>query len=198
MRPKQAPPSTRQNAKRDAILAAATATFARYGYRKTSMDEVARAAGASRQGLYLHFPTKEELFRATVEYAVSAQLGAAMEVLSNEAQPLDTRMVSACDEWSGRYVGVEGADAGDLNEVSAALTGSILAKYEHQFELRVAQFVASSPQGMFYERIGVPSLEVAKTLHAAIRGLKHSCRSHDEFLEGVRVAVRVLLGPISR
>jgi TetR/AcrR family transcriptional regulator, regulator of autoinduction and epiphytic fitness len=193
MSPLRTRPRNRQSAKRDAILTAATATFARFGYRKTSMDEVARAAGASRQGLYLHFPTKEELFRATVEYALSAQLGAATAALRNEAQPLHTRLVSACDEWNGRYVGVGGADAGDLTEASAALTGSILARYEQQFEQQVAQAVRSSPHGTFYERMGVPSLEVAKTLHAAIRGLKHSCLSHEEFLEGVRVAVRVLL-----
>ena len=32
---------------------------ARYGFKKTSMDDVAQAAGVSRQGLYLYFDTKE-------------------------------------------------------------------------------------------------------------------------------------------
>ena len=42
---------------------AATAIFLRYGFKKTSMDDVAQAAGVSRQGLYLYFDTKDFLFR---------------------------------------------------------------------------------------------------------------------------------------
>jgi AcrR family transcriptional regulator len=45
-------------------LAAAATVFLRFGYRKTAMEDIARAAGMSRQGLYLHYATKEELFRA--------------------------------------------------------------------------------------------------------------------------------------
>ena len=41
------------DSRREALLEAAVGVFARYGFRKTSMDEVARAAGVSRQGLYL-------------------------------------------------------------------------------------------------------------------------------------------------
>jgi AcrR family transcriptional regulator len=53
--------------RRAALLAAAAEVFARYGYRKASMDDVARAAGLSRQGLYLHYPTKDALFKAAVD-----------------------------------------------------------------------------------------------------------------------------------
>ena len=44
--------------RRSRLLEAALGVFLRYGYKKTSMDEVARAADLSRQGLYLHFATK--------------------------------------------------------------------------------------------------------------------------------------------
>ena len=43
---------------------AATATFLRYGFKKTSMDDVAQAAGVSRQGLYLYFETKDVLLES--------------------------------------------------------------------------------------------------------------------------------------
>ncbi|MFD6726563.1 helix-turn-helix domain-containing protein, partial [Streptomyces sp. NPDC060131] len=38
--------------RRTMVLESAMATFARFGYRKTSMEEVARAAHISRPGLY--------------------------------------------------------------------------------------------------------------------------------------------------
>ncbi len=56
------------SAQREAILVAATAAFLRYGFKKTSMDDVARAAGVSRQGLYLYFDTKDLLFREALQH----------------------------------------------------------------------------------------------------------------------------------
>jgi AcrR family transcriptional regulator len=62
---------------REAILMAATPIFLRYGFKKTSMDDVARAAGVSRQGLYLYFDTKDLLFRETLQHLMSHLISAA-------------------------------------------------------------------------------------------------------------------------
>src|ERR1700693_764032 len=115
------------DSRREALLEAAVGVFARYGFRKTSMDEVARAAGVSRQGLYLQFADKEALFRQAVTYKLSTQLRAARAELSKDRAPLETRLVAACDEWAGRYVGFSGADAADLMCASTSLAGSTLA-----------------------------------------------------------------------
>src|SRR6202050_315974 len=88
-----------------AVLDRAVAVFARFGYRKTSMDDVARAAGVSRQGLYLSFANKEELFRRAVEHSLSRQLACAIVALSRAEDGLETRIIAACKEWSGRFVG---------------------------------------------------------------------------------------------
>lgn len=74
------------DSRREAVLEAAIGVFARYGFRKSSMDEVARAAGVSRQGLYLHFADKEELFRTAVAYKLQAQLTAARRRSSMSAR----------------------------------------------------------------------------------------------------------------
>jgi TetR/AcrR family transcriptional repressor of mexJK operon len=59
--------------KRRAIIEAATEAFLRSGYRGASMDEIAAAAGVSKQTVYKHFADKERLFsevvRATVDEA---------------------------------------------------------------------------------------------------------------------------------
>lgn len=43
------------------ILAAARALFAAHGYRATSMRRIAERAGITKQGLYYHFPSKDEI-----------------------------------------------------------------------------------------------------------------------------------------
>ena len=51
---------------RDQIISAAAEGFARLGYDKTSMSDVAQEAGLSRRTIYLYFKGKEELFEALV------------------------------------------------------------------------------------------------------------------------------------
>jgi len=50
------------------ILAAAWNAFAAYGYRKTSMDDIARGAAMSRPALYLHYRNKQDIFRSLAQY----------------------------------------------------------------------------------------------------------------------------------
>jgi AcrR family transcriptional regulator len=172
-------------------LDAAVATFARYGFRKTSMDEVARAAGVSRQGLYLIFSNKEELFRRAVEHSLQGQLSAALGVLSQGEKTLQERLVAACDEWSGRFIGLLGADATDLMCASTTLAGSTLKEYEARFESALAGVISDSPMAGRCRSVGVCAAEAARLLHATAQGLKRSCMSRQEFVKGMTVAARL-------
>ena len=63
-------PEERANRKREQIRQAAVGEFLRKGYAGTSMDDVAAAARASKQTVYKHFGSKEELFVAIIEATV--------------------------------------------------------------------------------------------------------------------------------
>jgi AcrR family transcriptional regulator len=182
--------------RREGLLEAAVSVFARYGYRKTSMDEVARAAGVSRQGLYLHFADKEALFRKAVEYKLARQLSDALLALSNPQQDLETRLIAACDAWAGRSVGTLGGDAADLMCASTSLAGSTLADYQGQFEKALATAVADSSLVAFCSASGISPADVATALHATARGLKHSSQSRSEFIRGMTAAARLFCAPL--
>ena len=182
-------------AKRDALLDAACGVFARFGFRKTSMDEVARAAGVSRQGLYLQFADKEALFRKAVEHRLTHQLRAAQDVLAGP-QSLELRLTAACDEWAGRHVGTLGADAADLMCASTTLAGATLTLCEQQFEQALADAIDRSALREYCERASLTPAQLARTLHATARGLKQCCRSRQEFLAGMAVAARMFCAPM--
>lgn len=55
---------------RDSILDAAEALLGRYGYRKTTMDDIAREARIGKGTTYLHFRSKEEVFLTTIDRIV--------------------------------------------------------------------------------------------------------------------------------
>ena len=54
-------------AKRNRILDAAERLFARHGYAKTTVDEIAVAAAVSKGLIYLHFSAKEALLEAVLD-----------------------------------------------------------------------------------------------------------------------------------
>src|SRR6185369_11944881 len=105
------------NARRAAIVDAAAQVFLRYGFKKTSMDDLARAAGLSRQGLYLHFATKEDLFKAGVHRLIEVMREAGRAVLASEL-PVDERVLEFFVAVHAHMLG----DTGYLNELMEAAT----------------------------------------------------------------------------
>lgn len=58
---------SRSEQKRGQILTAAIELFCNQGFPNTSMDEVAKKAGVSKQTVYAHFGSKDDLFVAAIE-----------------------------------------------------------------------------------------------------------------------------------
>ena len=193
-----APEAEPADARQLALLDAAVGVFARYGFRKTSMEEVARAAGVSRQGLYLQFANKEELFRKALEHSLNNQLIAAEAALSRQQESLEQRLIAACDAWSGRFVGSLGADAADLMCASTSLAGATLTHYETRFEQAVTQAIAESPLKIFCASAGMCPADLARALHATARGLKQRSASREEFVKGMTVAARMFCTPLNQ
>ncbi len=65
-----APPEPNVATARDSILDAAETLLGRYGYRKTTMDDIAREARIGKGTTYLHFRSKEEVFLTTIDRIV--------------------------------------------------------------------------------------------------------------------------------
>src|SRR5581483_9911319 len=66
------------------ILDAALVRFAQYGFRRTSMEDIAAEAGVSRAALYLQFDNKEAIFRALSEALHERALAAAIAALAGD------------------------------------------------------------------------------------------------------------------
>src|SRR6266567_4263932 len=64
--PKRTPPFDERKAREERLLDAAVTLLVRWGYRKTTIDDVAREAGVGKGTIYLHWKDKNELFRAAI------------------------------------------------------------------------------------------------------------------------------------
>jgi len=187
--------SSEEGSRRRQLLEAALSVFLKFGFRKTSMDEVARAASVSRQGLYLHFEKKEALFKAVVQHALVTARAAPRARLGDTALPARERLVGAFDEWVGRYVGALAGS--DLAEATDALVRPLLRAQDERFVELLSKFMRSSGLLAAYKPAGLTARQLAETLYATARGMKHECASRQAFVDGIDRAVRAFCLPLA-
>jgi len=171
--------------RRRAVLESALDTFSRYGYRKTSMDDVAKAARISRPGLYFLFDSKPALFSEAVKHALDRDLGLIAHKLRGSDQPLSERLVAAFERWAGSYIGPLTDEAPGIIDSDPALLGSVLDEAPLRFEELVCAAIAKTHPADGAAR--------AKTLISASIGIKHQVAAREEYLERLKVAVALLL-----
>ncbi len=172
--------------RRATVLESALLTFARFGYRRTSMEEVARGAHISRPGLYFLFASKEALFRAAVTRSLERDMATAERVLAQRDRPLAERLLEAFDAWAGRYAGPLARDVTKVIDDNAELLGALVETAPARFAELVTQAVAHELE---------PSLaaRVAATLISTSIGIKHQVESRQDYRARLLVAVDLLL-----
>lgn len=181
-----APSTVADTDRRARVLDSAMVTFARFGYRKTSMDEVARAARISRPGLYFLFSSKEALFRAAVTRTLEHDITRVEHLLTDTGRPLPERLVAAFDQWAGRYVGPLARDVAVVIEDNPDLLGEIVETTPRRFEQLITEAIATESG-----REAAPP--IAQTMISASIGLKHQAPSRELYLERLKVAIALLL-----
>jgi AcrR family transcriptional regulator len=83
-------------ARLERVLDVAADLLVRLGYRRVTIEDVARQAGIGKGTVYLHFPTKEALFLAVllrIHHGVTARMVARME--ADPAEVLPSRVARA-------------------------------------------------------------------------------------------------------
>lgn len=140
---------------RTAILNAAGEVFARFGFKKASMEDIARRAGVGKGSLYLHFESKEELFEVVVRQGTAqglAELEAAVrQAATPEAQLrayLQSRLEQTPRTVDGQRIQMEtlfelGTQAmrllPEIQEKEAGLVARILTEGNEQGVFAVAE-----------------------------------------------------------
>lgn len=76
-----------QDTVRNSILKSARELFAKFGYRKTTMEDIAQALRKGKSSLYYYFKNKEEIFQAVIELESELLEHRLREVVSSEYSP---------------------------------------------------------------------------------------------------------------
>ena len=117
---------TSRATRRDRILDVAVATLAEYGYRGTTMLEVARRASASKETLYAWFGSKPGLFEAVIRRNADSVRSAVEAHLDGDA-PVEEALADFGRALAGLLLG-ESAVAINRAAISEARTSPELAR----------------------------------------------------------------------
>jgi AcrR family transcriptional regulator len=145
---------------RDKILDAADRLLGRLGYRKTTLDDLAREAGIGRRTIYLYFPSKEEIFFASIDRVVERMLeslrkAAVVKEPASERlrKMLATRVLSRFDSVRDYYQSID--------ELLGVLRAGYLERREGYFEAEARVFAEVIALGVAQGELDCPDPEVA-------------------------------------
>ena len=74
---------------RKRIITTSGQIFSRYGFRKTTMDEIARALKMGKSSVYYYFSSKEEIFEAVVLYEANLLRNELTKAIKSVESPVD-------------------------------------------------------------------------------------------------------------
>jgi AcrR family transcriptional regulator len=178
--------------KRTAVLAAALGVFGRYGFQKTSMEAVAKAAGISRPGLYLLFPNKEQLYRATMRGVMERAQQAMEACFADDTLGFEERLAGALDALMGHYVETQVArDLSELLENSGPQLGSMFHDYQERARATLRDRIAAlAPPGVLSADLRAE--DVMDLLFSAALTWKATAADRADFRDRTRRAVRLI------
>jgi len=162
--------------KPNAIVLAALGLFTKYGYRKTSIDDIAEAAQVAKRTVYLHFENKAAVFMAILEYLAEQvrQRCVAAERVGGTAVD---RLTGLLDAYFG--MGFElfskSEHMPELEEAFSKLARSRIRDLSTEYEAWLARFLRSLEK---VGEIGAPpkGLTVEQIVHILVQsadGFKH-------------------------
>jgi AcrR family transcriptional regulator len=168
------------------VVQAAIEVFLRYGYARTTMADIAKAAGLSRPTLYLSFPDKESIFRAVIETLVEAKFAVIRNGLAQRAG-LDEKLRFACETWGaeGFEMVLANPDAKDMFDIGFAPVLETYLAFE-----RLLAGILSAP----IEQAGLKlkAAELARVIVFGMKGFKDVAKNGKEMRKMIATHVAVV------
>ena len=178
---------------------AANRLFRQYGYRRTSMEDIAKETGMSRPSVYSHFKNKDEVFRSLSERIHENALSETQQKL--EADPekttLEERLEGALAARLGgvHTFGDESPHGNEICDEANRLCGDIVFNASSRFQAMLTTALRKAHrEGDIALGDSQPSPQIAAELlnlgaYGLIRGAEDSATFHKRLGHFVKIYV---------
>jgi AcrR family transcriptional regulator len=158
---------------KESIITAAQSTFKRYGFRKTTMDEIAYAARKGKSSLYYYFKSKEEVFQAVVEKEAAvlrAEIGLKVKEYDSAVEKLRAYIFVRMDgfkNWGNFYDALKDEYLSNYDFIE-----KIRIKYDKNEVDTITQIIQEGIKNNEFKSLNAGL--TAKTILIAMKGLEGS------------------------
>lgn len=187
--------------RRTTILDAAFKVFLAYGFKRTTMADIADAAGISRPALYLEFKNKADIYRAGFVALIERKFRAVDAVLAGEG-PLVERLIAALDAaivTPMREI-AQAPHGYELFEVKQELAGDLGEDWNTVLERSLERaFLKAAEKGEIdLQRGHVSASELARLMTMSVDGIKKRMCEWEQMGEDFRRLVELMVAPLTR
>lgn len=156
---------------RDEILDATDRLLARFGYKKMTIDDLAREVGIGKGTVYLHFSSKEEIALSHIDRIIERMKVRLKEISSADVSPDERLREMLLTRVLFRFDSVQHYTQ-SLNDLLADLRPRLLARRRRHFKDEAQIFAEVLQEGDKIKIFSVPdALKAAETLLLATNSL---------------------------
>ncbi len=163
-----------------AILRSAFQAFSTYGFRKTSMDDIAKGAGMSRPAVYMHYKNKQDIIRKLTALHYEEKISAVAQALQ-QAGSVPHIVGQAIRVQSDGMAAILASPHGvEMLDATKSMYTDIVEQGEAKLtELYASWLTHEDAAG----RVRLPdgAKETARTITASLKGIKLTTSSAEEF-----------------
>lgn len=189
----------------DQIADAALRRFSRYGFKRTSMEDIAREAGLAKATLYLHFGGKDDVFRAMMARSAQRVEARCRHVLTMSG-PFPQRLAALLEAHYGTAYACFGAGEHllELKAVMVSVASAEVQAFDEIFIRHATEFLrnAAATGEIDLARSGLPLDGFLATLMLAAAGAKAgmtvSCEIYGSRLRDLASVFAAALARIGR
>lgn len=175
------------NVKAKDVLAA----FTQYGFRKTSMEDIARAAGVSRQSIYKKFGSKDACYAWTVNAYLADMYGRIFAAMDKDDLPPFMTLRTVFDIFIGEAVElVRNPHGTELLDDAIKAAYSSDEDWPLRFRARLGAFLYRSG----YAASTDEGVEKAFALIAAGKGLLLEATTTERFRKDMKRVLEAVVG----
>ena len=188
--------TAKHQAKRDAVYDAASVVFAQYGFRRTTMNDIAKSAGISRPALYLMFENKEDLFQGLAAHRLDQAINSALSVLQGSGKIADRFLESLLVFEQIFYEPIADSPHGsELMDISLSLASEIMTKKLARFHAALTKSLseAETRGQITFARTPMKPRAFVELLFTALNGVKKRALNTAEFRKLVRQLTEIFL-----
>ena len=192
------PPRGDAGARRAVILDAALRVFGQYGYRRTSMDDIAREAQIGKGTIYLSFASKEEVFQALAQRLAQRMLAGA-EAAGRRPGTTSDKLAAMHAAWFGTYADTisHSPHAADLLDAKHQLSADLAADAASRYKRLVRDVITEAGGELDLEPAGLTPGTAAELLIASARGLEPNASSPAAYRRQLTTLVRVMIAGLA-